>query len=44
MPIGKLSTKTGFVGGSYSKDPMTNYVQSFAEFAKNLLNESGMDI
>lgn len=44
MPIGKLSTKTGFVGGSYARDPMTDYVQSFAEFAKNLLNESGLDI
>ncbi len=44
MPIGKISTKTGFVGGSYSKDPMTNYVQSFAEFAKNLLNESSLDL
>jgi len=45
MPIGgKNSTKTGFVGGSFTKDPMTNYVQSFAEFAKSLLNESGMDI
>jgi hypothetical protein len=43
MPIGKIST-TGFVGGSYTKDPMTNYVQSFAEFAKNLLTESGLDI
>lgn len=44
MPIGKINSKTGFVGGSYTKDPMTNYVQSFAEFAKNLLQESGMDI
>ena len=44
MPIGKIDSKTGFVGGSYSKDPMTNYVQSFAEFSKNLLNESGIDI
>ena len=44
MPIGKIGSKTGFVGGSYSKDPMTNYVQSFAEFSKNLLNESGIDI
>ena len=44
MPIGKLSTQTSFVGGSYTKDPMTNYVQSFAEFAKNMLNESGIDI
>ena len=44
MPIGKLSTKTGFVGGSYARDPMSDYVQSFAEFAKNLLNESGLDI
>ena len=43
MPIGSVS-KTGFVGSSYSRDPMTNYVQSFAEFAKNILNESGMDI
>lgn len=44
MPIGKIDSKTGFVGGSYTKDPMTNYVQSFAEFSKNLLNESGIDI
>lgn len=44
MPIGKIDTKTGFVGGSYSRDPMTNFVQSFAEFSKNVLNESGMDI
>lgn len=44
MPIGKISTKTGFVGGSYTKDPMTNYVQSFTEFAKNLLDESHLDI
>ena len=43
MPIGKIGSKTGFVGSSYSKDPMTNYVQSFVEFSKNLLNESGMD-
>ena len=44
MPIGYTKSKTGFVGSNYSRDPMTNYVQSFAEFAKNLLNESGMDI
>ena len=44
MPIGKVDSKTGFVGNSYSKDPMTNYVQSFAEFAKNILNESGLDL
>ena len=44
MPIGKINSKTGFVGSSYNKDPMTKYVQSFTEFAKNLLNESGMDI
>lgn len=43
MPIGSVS-KTGFVGSSYNKDPMTNYVQSFIEFAQNTLNESGMDI
>lgn len=44
MPIGKVNSKTGFVGGSFSKDPMTNYVKSFTEFAKNILDESGMDI
>lgn len=44
MPIGKISSNAGFVGSSYTKDPMTNYVQSFAEFAKNMLHESGMDI
>lgn len=44
MPIGKVSGKTGFVGASYNKDPMTSYVQSFVEFAKNTLNESAMDI
>ena len=44
MPIGSVATKTGFVGGSYTKDPMTNYVQSFADFAKNVLTESGLDI
>ena len=44
MPIGTISTKTGYVGSSYTKDPMTNYVQSFTECAKNVLTESGMDI
>ena len=44
MPIGKVDTKTGFVGGSYTKDPMTGYVQSFSELAKNILTESGLDI
>lgn len=47
MPIGKSitnSNKTGFVGASYHRDPLTNYVQSFAELAKNILNESGVDI
>lgn len=44
MPIGRIDSKTGFVGNSYAKDPMTNYVQSFAEFSKNILNESGMDL
>lgn len=45
MPIGKVTDiKTGFVGGSYHKDPLSNYVQSFVDFAKSILNESGMDI
>lgn len=44
MPIGRLDTKTGFVGSSFSKDPMTSYVQSFANLAKDMLQESGMDI
>ena len=44
MPIGKIDSNVGYVGGSYTRDPMTTYVQSFTELAKNMLNESGMDI
>ena len=43
MPIGTVSGSTGFVGSTYTKDPMTDYVQSFASFAKNILNETNID-
>lgn len=44
MPIGAVSTKTGVVGASYMRDPMTAYTQSFIDFSKNVMNESGLDI
>ena len=44
MPIGAVSTKTGVVGASYMRDPMTAYTQSFINFSKNVMNESGLDI
>lgn len=44
MPIGKVDSVPGIVGNSYYKDPLTNYAQSFREFAKNILNESGLNL
>lgn len=44
MPIGKVDSVPGIVGNSYYKDPLTNYAQSFREFTKNILNESGMNL
>ena len=44
MPIGKVDSVPGIVGNSYYKDPLTNYAQSFREFTKNILNESGLNL
>lgn len=44
MPIGAVNSKTGFVGGSYTRDPMSNYTQSFINLAQNILTESSIDI
>ena len=44
MPIGAVNSKTGFVGGSFMSDPMSNYTQSFIDVAKNILEESNLDI
>ena len=44
MPIGAVNSKTGFVGGSFMSDPMSNYTQSFIDVAKNILEESKRDI
>ena len=44
MPIGKVDAVPGIVGNSYYKDPLTNYAQSFREFTKNILNESGLNL
>lgn len=41
MPIARdASGRSGFVGGSYGKDPLTKYTQSFIDLAKNVLTES----
>lgn len=44
MPIGAVNSKTGFVGGSYTRDPMSGYTQSFINLAQNILTESSIDI
>lgn len=44
MPIGAVNSKTGFVGGSYTRDPMSSYTQSFINLAQNILTESSIDI
>lgn len=44
MPIGAVNSKTGFVGGSYTCDPMSGYTQSFINLAQNILTESSIDI
>ena len=51
MPIGGKQSSNingimpnGYVGSGYQKDPMAPFTQSFIEFAKNLLNESALDI
>lgn len=45
MPIARdASSGSGFVGGSYGKDPLTKYTQSFIDLAKNVLTESSVDI
>lgn len=44
MPIGRIDSKTGFVGNSYVKDPMDAFGQSFIELAQNIQNESNIDI
>lgn len=51
MPIGGKQSNNingimpnGYVGSGYQKDPMAPFTQSFIEFAKNLLNESSLDI
>lgn len=44
MPIGAVDSKTGFVGGSYTRDPMSGYTQSFINLAQNILTESSIDI
>lgn len=38
------NTKTGYVGGGWSSDPMASYTQSFINLGKNVLSESSMDI